>query len=477
MAFNLNIKNIGKLADANLRIGQFTVLAGPNNTGKSTVSKLLYSIFDAINANSTEAYINDLINPIRDKLRRLARLGPSSNKKSPLNALIMEGENLGRLVRKQRSGDMGKDQAMLPGIEGENREPLDIVIFDLVNGAEKMQAMLPGVSSYLRPVQLRPPNRFPPFESPDRILGDVKQLLTDLQEGLKNKKANELFISATHYKIRENLIQNFQVPDISYLMSAEDRPSEIAIDGLGKFQLSNGDVSSGIDRAGLEQLQQYSGVIYLESPVYWKLKNALEILRTGSGSSYGRRVRLIGVPGYFYDLANKLKYEYTGDIAFPGLYEKLTGKDVLGGKIALSESGDLSFQENGRRFSLPVTAMGVANLGILALLIEHKVLDEDSFLFIDEPEAHLHPAWQVIMAETLLELAKGGVHVVIATHSIDVLKWLEVHVKENPEDKELIALNRFPVQSQQDTGNFDDEMAKILEELTEPFSKTFFRGI
>ena len=98
-------------------------------------------------------------------------------------------------------------------------------------------------------------------------------------------------------------------------------------------------------------------------------------------------------------------------------------------------------------------------------------------LFIDEPEAHLHPAWQVIMAETLFELAKGGVHVVIATHSIDVLKWLEVHVKENPEDKELIALNRFPVQSQRDTGNFDDEMAEILEELTEPFSKTFFRGI
>ena len=60
--------------------------------------------------------------------------------------------------------------------------------------------------------------------------------------------------------------------------------------------------------------------------------------------------------------------------------------------------------------------MGIANLGILALLIERKVLDKGTFLFIDEPEAHLHPAWQVIMAETLFELAKGGVNVVIATH-------------------------------------------------------------
>jgi len=29
--------------------------------------------------------------------------------------------------------------------------------------------------------------------------------------------------------------------------------------------------------------------------------------------------------------------------------------------------------------------MGIANLGILALLIERKVLDEDAFIFIDEP--------------------------------------------------------------------------------------------
>ena len=81
----------------------------------------------------------------------------------------------------------------------------------------------------------------------------------------------------------------------------------------------------------------------------------------------------------------------------------------MGGKIAISKTGDLSFYENGRRFSLPVTAMGIANLGILALLIERKVLDERSFLFIDEPEAHLHPAWQVIMAENLFELSRQGV--------------------------------------------------------------------
>ena len=121
--------------------------------------------------------------------------------------------------------------------------------------------------------------------------------------------------------------------------------------------------------------------------------------------------------------------------------------------------------------------MGVANLGILALLIERKVLDEDTLLFIDEPEAHLHPAWQVVMAEALFELARQGVNVVIATHSIDILKWLEVHVKKNPEDERLVALNQFPVEKSETDEDFRMKLAKIKRELTEPFSQLFVDGI
>ena len=47
----VRIQNIGKLIDAEISIGKFTVFAGPNNTGKSFVSKLLYSLFNAMNAN------------------------------------------------------------------------------------------------------------------------------------------------------------------------------------------------------------------------------------------------------------------------------------------------------------------------------------------------------------------------------------------------------------------------------------------
>ena len=114
---------------------------------------------------------------------------------------------------------------------------------------------------------------------------------------------------------------------------------------------------------------------------------------------------------------------------------------------------------------------------MLALLIERKALDTDSFIFIDEPEAHLHPAWQVFIAESLFELARQGVHVVIATHSIDILKWLEVHIKKNPSDKEFVALNQFPSPTNAIDYDLEEKLSNIKQKLSEPFANLYVDGL
>ena len=461
MAFDLNIKNIGKLSDAKIRIGQFTVLAGPNNTGKSFVSKLLYSIFDAINANHAEVYINTLTEPIRDELNRL-EIWEESEDNSPVNALSEEVKKLENLVKKFPIG---------------NFTELDKIIPDLANRAENMQTMFPDMRAFISSA----PEKFDSlFESSlgERVLNRLGESLKQLQVALSGTGAGKIIVSGIAYKVEENLIQNFQVPNLSDLKGREKHESVVSIDDIGEFRFSNDDFYFYVAHDGLQRLQEYSKVIYLESPVYWKLKNALESVRMHPRYLYSRREQLNGIPGYFYDLASALNHEYTGEVDFPELYKKLTGKEVIDGKIAISESGDLSFQENDRNFSLPVTAMGVANLGMLALLIERKVLDKDSFLFIDEPEAHLHPAWQVVMADALFELAKGGVNVVIATHSADILKWLEVHVKKHPSDESLIALNKFPANGDEpENQDFEDKIAAIKQELTKPFADLYMAGL
>ncbi len=461
MYFELNIKNVGKLEDAKIRIGQFTVFAGPNNTGKSFVSKVLYSLFSAMNANHAEVYINNLTRPLMRSLNRMIRLSEDPGD-SPLYPLMEKVEKMETIVKEVPIG---------------NFEELDKIIPDLVDRATDIRKLFTRIRRSLNPPVERNTRHSPPSLVIE-TLQNIDQSSDKLHKYLMNIDAVEFIASGIEYKIRENLIQNFQVPNLSDLRGREDTSSEVDIENFGKFKFENGNVVFNIDREWLRQLQQHSNVIYLESPVYWKLKNALENLRISPRYWRSGRQQISGVPGYFYDLASTLKYEYTGEIAFPKLYERLTGQGVIGGKIAISENGKLSFQEDDRSFSLPVTAMGVANLGILALLIERKVLDEDTFLFIDEPEAHLHPAWQVVMAETLFELAKGGVNVVIATHSADILKWLEVHVKKHPEDEGRIALNKFPVNGRAtDEQDFRDKIAAIKQELTKPFADLYTAGL
>ena len=480
MSFKVEIKNVGKLTDAELRIGRFTVFAGPNNTGKSFVSKLLYSLFDAINANPAETYMDHLASPVEDALVIIGQwVKENSADDSILTGKSTQSFLIGAMQR--------KFYTLKDLVKGASIDKLDQIIPELIGQTKEMQEMAADISQSFesedeqKGVDYRLHDK--PPSSQERLwkkvaLENMRRSLADLQETLSQTNAKKFIVAGIQHKIRENLIQNFQVEKLSDLRGEENVPSQVNVEDFGSFEFSNGEIGFDSEVSRIKQFQQYSRVIYLESPVYWKLKNALEDFKPSPGFFDRReRARRTGVPGYFYDLARALKFPYTGDMAFPDVYERLTGSNVMGGKIAISETGDLSFQENGRNFSLPVTAMGIANLGILALLIERKVLDKGSFLFIDEPEAHLHPAWQVIMAETLFELSRQGANVVIATHSSDILHWLEVHVKKYPDDEPLIALNQFPANGDKAKEDFETKIGKIMHALTEPFSKLYLEGL
>jgi ABC transporter, ATP-binding protein len=44
----INIKNIGKIKEADVNLNGITLIAGKNDTGKSTVGKVLFSIFNGL---------------------------------------------------------------------------------------------------------------------------------------------------------------------------------------------------------------------------------------------------------------------------------------------------------------------------------------------------------------------------------------------------------------------------------------------
>ena len=481
MLFNLNIKNFGKLDDAKIRIGRFTVFAGPNNTGKSYVSKLLYSLFNAMNVDLVAVWLDELAKPILRELRvieiKLASLAPISPSSHDIQQ--MQG-----YIQQMRSNirDMKGIVTIHVDYYESYEEVSDTLVSDYLQLVEKSEELKKTYDIFEQ--ELEETLQLCEELDLDGMIGAIKHLklkeeIDKLHEEISTKDhVDSIITSGLEYKTRQNLIMNFQTPDLSLLRNKQDKNAAIDITGIGEFEITEGgQIKFSVSITGLQLLQAYPKVIYLESPLYWKLKDALEspILDPNFHSS---REELTGVPGYFYELASALRRKPTNRVAFPNLLEKLTREDVLNGKIEISEHGELVFQENGQALPLPLVAMGVANLGILALLIERKIIDEETFIFIDEPEAHLHPAWQVVMAETLFALSQQRVNVVIATHSIDILKWLEVHVKEKPEDKTLIALNHFTSQGVESHGeDFEAKMVAIKESLIQPFADLHLKDL
>ena len=61
----LFLKNIGKIAEATVEIKGISVIAGENNTGKSTVGKALFSVFNSfykIQEQILQERINSIVN-------------------------------------------------------------------------------------------------------------------------------------------------------------------------------------------------------------------------------------------------------------------------------------------------------------------------------------------------------------------------------------------------------------------------------
>lgn len=459
--FTVNIKNLGKLADATIRIGGLTVFAGPNNTGKSFVSKALYSVFGAMNENHLAAAVYRRLAPLSKAVGGnffRMEVREEAESATPLGDLRDAVKNLGHVADSVTMNDYTDEGRAIEEAMPSLHESLD-----KINAA--MRALPRGTQS--------PAEQYGEGID-DGQLENIHSTARDLME-MRQWKPADFVRSGLQEEIRHHLLQNFQTSRLSFLAGDTRDKIELEIGGGVNVAIEKEEIQFHMPAGGLHLLQQYSRVLYLESPGLWKLRWPLE--NVGKMRAF-RRARISGVPEYFYDMSSALRGYPTDDPDFPDVFAKLT--KVLGGKLVVNEmDDDLLFRDSkGRQYPLRLAAMSISNLGMLGLLIEKNLLDRNTFLFIDEPEAHLHPEWQVEMAEALFALAKGGVNVVLATHSVDIMKWIEVQVKENPDSAKIIALNHFSTDGvNPDEGDFNKRLDDIEEELSAPFCQLYYEGL
>jgi AAA15 family ATPase/GTPase len=109
-----------------------------------------------------------------------------------------------------------------------------------------------------------------------------------------------------------------------------------------------------------------------------------------------------------------------------------TLNEILGGSIVYErKSGRRHFRQGKQKFSIGMTAEGVKKIGILAVLLADGYLDGNSVVFMDEPEAALHPGAISKLLDIVKLLADDGLQFFLASHSYFVIKKLFLLAQEH----------------------------------------------
>ena len=100
---------------------------------------------------------------------------------------------------------------------------------------------------------------------------------------------------------------------------------------------------------------------------------------------------------------------------------------AMGGTVILDRNGRfyLKIPKEGN-VEMPLVAEGLRKLAMVARLIATGSLLDKGYLFWDEPETNLNPKLIKLIAEVILHLCKNGIQVFMATHSLFLMRELEI---------------------------------------------------
>ena len=102
-------------------------------------------------------------------------------------------------------------------------------------------------------------------------------------------------------------------------------------------------------------------------------------------------------------------------------------------------------------FNLFHCATGVKAFSLLQLLLSSGKLDNETMLILDEPESNLHPEWIVEYARIIVLLHKNyGVRFLISTHSTDLVAGIQAISKKEESDADV----RFYLAERRDSGRY-----------------------
>ena len=371
----LTLKNIGKIAEAIVELNGITVIAGENNTGKSTVGKVLFCIF-----NSFYKIKEKIDEERQDTIEEILA--------------VLDRRLINTSVSRADIGDFS--QALLDNREQyiENSDLLQEYIeewFLKKDETSQLDLKAESLGEFIEPI------------TSILSVSDEEILKTVLQ-----KKLSAEFNS-----------------QINNLYSEEEGKIDLKIKETEVGMIIRNNELASIKN----NFDLHTEVIYIDDPF------VLDNLRSERSQLFLNR----NYANHQEHLKQKLrKIDNRSEIKV-ALNEIITTKkiDVILQKLDLICSGEMVrnrmsfvYQKKNSNvvFNMKNISTGLKTFVILKTLLLNNSLEENGTIVLDEPEIHLHPEWQLLFAELIVLLQKEfNMHILLNTHSPYFLRAIQVY--------------------------------------------------
>ena len=362
----LYLENFAKIKKADIELNGITVIAGENNTGKSTIGKALYCIFNSF-YDLDKKLNSEKVNKIMDIIY-----------KSLITNLAVKNIDL-RIIEKFSHEISLEENLSKDELKDKLKKILQVSYFDKLQDNE---------------IEI--------------IAEEIIQVNSITKESLNKAVLNRYFSS--EFKSQINNV-NKENDKTKLRLEIKNKILEISFEKNSIIDIKN-DININTD------------AIYIDSPFVMDDINSYYRIK----GTNNHRINLINkltekkqdsVENIFDEIINNKKLE--------NVISKLSF--VATGKFKDLDF-DIGYQEKDYIKPIYVSNLstGLKNFTILQRLIENGYIVENGLLILDEPEIHLHPEWQIIFAEILVILHRDiNLNILLNTHSPYFLNALEVY--------------------------------------------------
>lgn len=413
----LQIGNIGRVGKADIALNGITVIAGENNTGKSTVGKALFAVFNSF-YNREEKVLDEIVKTLKNKLKE-----------------VFFSSSL---------------QRIFPPKDSKEQKAIDEIVKELFTNTEEYLSDKNHLGDYLllMVAKTNPKEKRIPLPV-DEIIDILKISNEEIFKEILQDQLDIVFSGEVN-----NIYSNSKKGNIILTIQNKDLMVQIENHKVNYFL---GDLDLKVE------------AIYMDNPLLlddWIYKGLI-LDNFSVERSYTEHL----VSKIRKKNENSVLEKILTDKKLESLFQKINS--VSGGTIVENEGVFMYREENSETpLNIKNLSAGLKSFVIIKELLQNGSLEKNGTLILDEPEVHLHPHWQLLFAEIIVLLHKEfDVHVLINTHSPYFLEAIEVYASRYQIEENCnyyLADNNPSSHGVFTITNVTNETERIYEKLARP---------